>query len=115
MLAKNAEYALAGPGCWLIWQPRQPINSGTEFAKASQGHANIPGEGSYQRKLLLAKLQNDSSTTHLKSFSAQKIFSEVQCWESMMKFLHMPRKWTTQLAYSILSFKLAFKLIKIST
>ena len=34
MLAKNAESALAGPGCRLIRQPRQPINSETEFAKA---------------------------------------------------------------------------------
>ena len=36
MLAKNAESVLAGLGCQLIWQPRQPINSETEFAKASQ-------------------------------------------------------------------------------
>ena len=40
MLAKNAESALAGPGCQLIRQPRQPINSETEFAMASQSHAN---------------------------------------------------------------------------
>ena len=40
MLAKNAESSLAGLGCWLIRQPRQPINSETEFAKASQGPAD---------------------------------------------------------------------------
>ena len=40
MLAKNAESALVGPGCRLIWQPRQLINSETEFAKDSQGHAD---------------------------------------------------------------------------
>ena len=40
MLAKNAESFLAGLGCWLIRQPRQPINSETEFAKASQGPAD---------------------------------------------------------------------------
>ena len=40
MLAKNAEFTLAGPGCRLIRQPRQPINSETEFAKASQGPAD---------------------------------------------------------------------------
>ena len=40
MFAKNAESALAGPGCQLSRQPRQPINSETEFAKASQGLAN---------------------------------------------------------------------------
>ena len=37
MLAKNALSALAGPGCQLT---RQLINSETEFAKASQDHAN---------------------------------------------------------------------------
>ena len=37
MLAKNAESSLAGLGCRLI---RQPINSETEFAKASQGPAD---------------------------------------------------------------------------
>ena len=40
MLAKNAESSLAGLGFRLIRQPRQPINSETEFAKASQGPAN---------------------------------------------------------------------------
>ena len=40
MLAKNAESSLAGPGCRLIRQPRQPINLETEFAKASQGPAD---------------------------------------------------------------------------
>ena len=40
MLAKNAESSLAGLGCRLFRQPRQPINSETEFAKASQGPAN---------------------------------------------------------------------------
>ena len=40
MLAKNAESSLAGLGCRLIRQPRQPINSETEFAKASQGPAD---------------------------------------------------------------------------
>ena len=40
MLAKNAESALAGLGCRLIRQPRQPIDSETEFAKASQGPAD---------------------------------------------------------------------------
>ena len=40
MLAKNAESSLAGLGCRLIQQPRQPINSETEFAKASQGPAD---------------------------------------------------------------------------
>ena len=40
MLAKNAGSSLAGPGCWLIRQPRQPINLETEFAKASQGPAD---------------------------------------------------------------------------
>ena len=40
MLAKNAESSLAGLGCWLIGQPRQLINSETEFAKASQGPAD---------------------------------------------------------------------------
>ena len=40
MLVKNAESALAGLGCRLIRQPRQPINSETEFAKVSQGPAN---------------------------------------------------------------------------
>ena len=40
MLAKNAESALAGLGCWLIRQPRQPINSETEFTKANQSPAD---------------------------------------------------------------------------
>ena len=40
MLAKNAESSLAGLGCRLIRQPRKPINSETEFAKASQGPAD---------------------------------------------------------------------------
>ena len=40
MLAKNAKSSLAGPGCRLIRQPRQPINLETEFAKASQGPAD---------------------------------------------------------------------------
>ena len=40
MLAKNAESSLAGLGCHLIRQPRQPTNSETEFAKASQGPAD---------------------------------------------------------------------------
>ena len=40
MLAKSAESSLAGLGCRLIRQPRQPINSETEFAKASQGPAD---------------------------------------------------------------------------
>ena len=40
MLAKNAKSSLAGLGCRLIRQPRQPINSETEFAKASQGPAD---------------------------------------------------------------------------
>ena len=40
MPAKNTESAFAGPGCRLIRQPRQPINSETEFSKASQGHAD---------------------------------------------------------------------------
>ena len=40
MLAKNAESSLAGLGFQLIQQPRQPINSETEFAKASQGPAD---------------------------------------------------------------------------
>ena len=37
MLAENAENAESGPGCRLILQP---INSETEFAKASQGPAD---------------------------------------------------------------------------
>ena len=40
MLAKNAESSLAGPGCQLIRQPRQPKKLETEFAKASQGPAD---------------------------------------------------------------------------
>ena len=40
MLAKNGESALAGLGCRFIRQPRQPIDSETEFAKASQGPAD---------------------------------------------------------------------------
>ena len=49
MLAKNAESALPGLGCWLIRRSRQPINSETEFAKASQGPADeFTGEGYYK-------------------------------------------------------------------
>ena len=38
MLAKNAKSALNGPGS--LSSLRQLINSETEFAKASQGHAD---------------------------------------------------------------------------
>ena len=56
MLAKNAESSLAGLGCRLIRQPRQPINSETEFAKASQGPADefIVREGSSLLKFFQA-------------------------------------------------------------
>ena len=37
---QNTESALVGPACPIIRQPRQPINSETEFSKASQGPAD---------------------------------------------------------------------------
>ena len=51
MLAKNAESSLADLGCRLIRQPRQLINSETEFAKASQGPAD-----EFIVRVILAKL-----------------------------------------------------------
>ena len=56
MLAKNAETALAGPGCQVIRQPEQLVNSETEFAKARQGHAD---EFIVRVKALLLALLNE--------------------------------------------------------